>query len=432
MNDVTYPDQPNTTPPDNSTDEIPQIEHQPFSTIPSTPQPRSKNFKRNLYLTIIVVVLLLIAGIVTYVLQHNSENETPSTDSSVLLTYVNQDKSKDLIVTNAERKVLAKLTLRSDKDTFSVLANNGQEVLIGEVHWFNAPADINSIYYLVEKNGKTTELPSAVASVIRNSNGYSNSNGYLDNSDNYLYVSCSNPTCSLNSINLTTAASATISATSFTPDPNYPAPNDTMFLLGVSPDNVAYTIVEPVATNGYDGTTGTLTMINLKTKETIKTLPMTDLGFNVPVLAFDYKKLIYTSQIDESTVEIMNLVSGKITKVVSDITGGTGYDWSPDSLKAEFVVNGGTTITIAYVDIAKAQIVSLKNFGDRRFNDVTINGWSSSTLLNYTYFSTTTANDFWGVSSADYAVDISSGKVIKNPTPTGYRLIAANTFPQEK
>jgi hypothetical protein len=412
-----------------------------------TSAPTPKRLKKPLLLAI-VVLLLMVGGAVGAYYWHmhkpkpavksvghitKATTVKPSTVSDVqtpFLTYVSQSTPKSLLVTNAQQKTLATLTLPSNMNTFAVLANNGRDLLAEEAYITNSTAAsgtdyTNAAYYLVSSNGKSTELSSSVTNIFRGISG-STEGAYFSGNNSYAYVGCAATSCSLSTVNLSTAATTNIFSTPYTPQPSGPS----LSLLGVSTTNIAYLLVYPPDHQGAE----TIIEVNLNTKAQVKTFPMANQSLNPPNLSNNFQTLIYTptntNGDDISLVaDIMDLSTGKTTAVNSSTRGAT-YVWSPDSTKAAIMnadTNGsdGSTATsaVAYVGVSSAQVVVLKNYGNYQLNNINIDGWASATQLNYDYTQTTTANYFPGNTTSLFSISAGSGTITPSPAPSGYKLI---------
>jgi hypothetical protein len=419
-----------------------QVANTPVSPITDPVLP-SKSHKKTIIAIVLVIVIILAGGGVFALYHSKHDTKTPvaktstvtstkpsvvTRTASVLLTYVNENKSKDLIVSDSQQKILATLTLPTGKNTFSVLANNGKSVLVEEAYITGGP-DANSVYYLVSSNGQSIQLPQSVAAVLHT---ITTGGAFLGNGNDYLYVSCNTTSCKLSDLNLATAAISTLYSQ---PQSKPSTFFNSVTLEAVSPQNIAYMTVD----TANDGIASSLVKLDIATSKVTQSFSLptdTGVGGAVGTISPDYSKLVYVN--NDYYPVIVNLNTGTVVTVkTKDLTP---FAWSPDSTKLAAVNTSGAVATasgqplpvqplaLSYIDTVKGQAVSLKSFGARSANNVTIDGWSSASKLNYTYSQTSTPNDFSGSPLNDFAINVSTSTVTANPTPTGYRLVTANSF----
>ncbi len=390
---------------------------------------------RNKSLFMILAAIVLVFIVAFLLIQHNKSNSAQKNQSAFeknhLLTYINNDNYKNLLITNPQRKSLATLPMQPGDNTLEILTNNVQGVIVHEsnVQTSGSSSQIsNHKYYLISLKGKITQLSPVVATFLNSSV----SGAFLGNNNNYYEVICNHQQCGLNVLNLNTNKNTVIMANQIPPPSQTATTSSTsMDLVGISPNNIAYLIMYPQGAQQK----AIFSEYNISTKKIIKSFVLPDLGIsaNLPDLAYDYNHLIYTDNTNAHVSDLVDLNTGKTTQIIRKVTGNnsviSGYIWSPDSQKVAFQdieatsSKGLQSAVIGYIPINKPQAIILKNFGDFNFNEVHINGWSSSSDLNYTYWKTPSANDISKSLAYDYSVNMPSGKITTSPPPKGYTLI---------
>lgn len=416
------------------------------SSIAPTPvnTPPTQSHKKALVALVVVLVVVLIGGGAFALYHHNhkaklvmssstskttSKTQSPASSTNStnngLLTYVSTNDS-NLIVTNNNQKVLAKITNPSGNTEFNVLSNNGQAALIRA----ETSSGNNETEYLVNNKGNVTKLPTSVSKP--NVTGTSGYNQFLGYNNDYIESSCTGEilTCNVNNVNLTTGAVTVVtSLTNSTPTEDPP-----LSILGVSPSNVAYILSDGGNAGGTEK--ASLEEVNIASKKIVKTMSLPDLlsptnDQPYQAIANNFSNLAYVGTAkNNSQIDITNLDSGT-TSIINDQCSGlgamvNGIYWSPDNSKIAYDCDEPNTTFVAYIDVANGNVTKLKNMSisspKSSLND---EGWSSNNTVNYYY---SPSRSFVPSSWTYYSVNTTSGKVTTNPTPKGYWLMTPLFF----
>jgi hypothetical protein len=414
---------------------------------PTTPAPNPKKSKTKPLLLLILVIVLVAAISFLYVHEKNKNSVkvikvTTSSSSSaatsalpnVLLTYISNDNS-NLIVTNTQQKVIAKIPMPAGKKYFNVLANNGTEVLVQAIS-DNSTTDSLPINYLVNASGTITKLPSTLLSGVAPASyaGKSAGSVYLGPSNNVVGVNCQNTTanttqtCNLESININSGSESTLD-TATNPSGGAGA-QQPLVLLGVSSNNVAYYY------HATSGTSGSVTTVfkeaDITTQKIVKTItPQYDgLANAFTVLSPDSSRVAYD---DGNNIDILNTTTQQNTQAaqpsqcVGDNADSTQLSWSYDSSKIGFTCS--VSGYVGYLKVASSTIKSLQNAVPSSASS----GSSTVSSGNYTTFSLGwTTNSLYNFlvsneqsqtySPTDYVANIVTNKVYQITSPAGYQL----------
>jgi len=418
---------------------------QPPATNPTTPTPPT-NFYKKAFITLIVVLVILVVGGGAFALYHHYHKAKPVAYSSLstsskttkplastttamsnngIITYVSDDNT-NLIVTNDNQKVLAKITNPSGDKGFNVLSNNGQDVLIVAL----TSSGTNEPEYLVNYKGTVTNLPTTVSSP--NVTGTSEGPQLLGYNNDYIENSCTNDslgntlTCYIDNVNLTTGAVNVV--TSFSNSTANPSENPPSAILGVSPNNTLYVLYD--SSSNTTGANPVIKEINLSSKQITNTV-------NVPGGATNGAWMYYalSNNFDyyanvgarANQIQITNLNTGTTSTVNTQCSSGvdsttSNLFWSPDNSKIAYDCYGTDGSFVAYDNLTSNNVTQLKNISTSNLGEnFNVEGWSSNNIVNFYYTSSYNATpNSWDF----YSADTTSGAINLNPTPTGYWLVS--------
>lgn len=412
----------------------------PSNKVPVPPPILPKRSKKPFIIIFLLITILLIGLGWWYMsIDHAADttaNTPPATEEELapqptepLITYIgkNSNQKQELLVTDSKQKSIAALEQSEGKNNFKVLANNWDKILVEEYFFSNeSPTDSAKNYYTIDKAGKTTKLSEAVAAKL---SSIKLNKPYFGGDNNIVYAGCDKDSCDIFSMEINSGAATSVFSLAYTPSDAAGEPS-TVELIGATWDNSAWAVaykegvVKP----------GTLTQIDIATKKTKTENIMAAKSLNTPDLSYDYSKIIYTSLVDNQTINIMDTNSGKTDEIKPETPAGSVYYWSPDNSSAAFVAEAGPLATaqnnvrIASVSITDKTAKELVSYGDVSFNNLILGGWSSNTLVNYVHTATTTPSDFRGGVQTIYTVDNKDGSITSNPVPLGYVLVSPQSL----
>ncbi len=391
---------------------------------------KKKLSKNNLFLVRLGIILLIFIVGVTLFRYISTTVSSSNNSSGRLLTYVDTNNYSNLIVNTSPTKTIAKLTLKGNDNTFEVITNNGQSVIVMEGQGVNngtSTSTINKKYYLINHQGKITTLSNVFASAFNNSV----SGAFLGSNNNYFYVSCTAQQCQLNNLNLTTYASSVLMTYSVSPVANSGGATTSLDLVGVSLDNLAYLITYPQTSGLADN----FNIYNMQTKKMKITFVLPNLGINVnlPALSYDHNHLVYTSNLSPNISELTDISTTKTT-AINQLVKGTNsginnYVWSPDSKNIAYKDTGSTSgdsslsTIIGYINVDSHKDNILKNLGNFTNNVINIDGWSANNQLEYTNLNLITTGTTTKSHPTFYAIKVPSGTTTAQPLPKGYVLV---------
>lgn len=410
----------------------------PVNTIPA------KSHKKAIVALVVVLVVLLVGGGAFALYRHNhkakpvassstvktsSTTKSPATSTAStnngLLTYVSTDNS-NLIVTDNNQKVLAKITNPAGNNGFDVLSNNGQNVLIAA----GTSSGNNEPEYLVNYKGTVTKLPASVSSP--SVTGTSSGQQFLGYSNDYVENSCTNDsqgdtlTCYIDNVNLSTGSVSVV--TSFSNSTSNPSENPPTAILGVSPQNIVYVLYD--SSSDTTGTNPVIKEINLNNQQTINTVKIpggaTNGAWIYYALSSNFDYYANVAGVHDNQIQITNLNTGSTSTVNDQCSSGidstaSNLYWSPDNSKIAYDCYSTDGSFAAYIDATSDGVTQLKSMSTSNLGEnFNVEGWSSNRTINYYYASgNATTPSSWEF----YSSDTTSGTVNSSPTPTGYWFV---------